>query len=43
MGITRKLYGSFRDVAKIITATEIKNDITFECSEIVRVYKPLQK
>ena len=43
MEITRKLYGSFRDVAKIITATEIKDDITFECSEIVRVYKPLWK
>ena len=41
MEITRKLYGSFKDVAKIITATEIKNNITFECSEIVRVYKPL--
>ena len=41
MEISRKWYGSFRDVAKIITATENLNDITFECSEIVRVHKLL--
>ena len=39
MEITRKWYGSFRDEAKVIKATEKWH--TFECSEIVHVYKPL--